>query len=45
MGLLQVNLLEYNQGYGISDRTQIRVYAVSEEGPEKGQEMLVAQWN
>ena len=40
-----VNLLEYNRGYGISDRTPIKVYAVGQNGAEKAEETLVAQWN
>jgi hypothetical protein len=43
-GSQSVNLLEYNRGYGISDRTPIKVYAVGQDGEEKV-ETLVAQWN
>ena len=43
-GSQRINLLEYNKGYGVADRTPIRVYAVAQDGPEKGEELLVAQW-
>ncbi|THH32530.1 hypothetical protein EUX98_g1665 [Antrodiella citrinella] len=36
-----VNLLEYNSGYGVSDRIPIQVFAVD---PEDKGETLVAQW-
>jgi hypothetical protein len=38
-GSQRINLLEYNQGYGISDRIRIRVYAVDEVGST-----LIAEW-
>jgi hypothetical protein len=39
-GSHRVNLLEYNQGYGISDRIRIRVYAVDEMGSTE----MIAEW-
>ena len=46
-GSQRVNLLEYNRGYGISDRTPIKVYAgaVGQDGAEEVEETLVARWN
>jgi len=38
-GSQRVNLLEYNEGYGISDRIRIRVYAVDEVGST-----MIAEW-
>ena len=43
-GSQSINLLEYNRGFGISDRTSIKVYAVGQDGVET-EEMLVAQWD
>ena len=37
-----VNLLEYNEGYGVHESIPIRVYAVD---PDDHGETLVAQWN
>ncbi|KAJ6586118.1 immunomodulatory protein FIP-Fve, partial [Mycena capillaripes] len=39
-GSQRVNLLEYNKGYGISDRIRIRVYAVDEVGSTE----MIAEW-
>ena len=39
-GSQRVNLLEYNQGYGISDRIRIRVYAEDEVGLTE----MIAEW-
>ncbi|KAF8143672.1 immunomodulatory protein FIP-Fve, partial [Mycena galopus ATCC 62051] len=39
-GSQRINLLEYNQGYGISDRIRIRVYAVD----EMGSTAMIAEW-
>jgi immunomodulatory protein Fve len=44
-GSQSVNLLEYNRGYGISDRTPIKVYAVGQDDAGQMEETLVAQWN
>lgn len=44
-GSQRVNLLEYNRGYGISDRTPIKVYAVGQDDAENVEETIVAQWN
>jgi hypothetical protein len=41
-GSQKVNFLEYNAGYGIEDRTTIKVYAVD---PDSGNQYLVARWN
>lgn len=42
-GSQTINLLEYNQGYGITDGVPIEVYAVDPD--EEGAEVLVAKWD
>ncbi|TCD63709.1 hypothetical protein EIP91_005080 [Steccherinum ochraceum] len=41
-GSQTVNLLEYNQGYGVHETTPVEVYAVD---PDDERETLVAEWN
>lgn len=40
-GSQKVNLLEYNQGYGIADTITIKIYIVD---PDSNAQYLIAQW-
>ncbi|KLO20748.1 kinase-like protein [Schizopora paradoxa] len=44
-GSQRINLLEYNEGYGIQDTVPIKVYAVDPEEEEGNRETLVASWS
>lgn len=44
-GSQDVNLLEYNGGYGIHDSVLIKVYAVDPDEEEGNNETLIASWS
>lgn len=44
-GSQRINLLEYNEGYGVRDTEPIKVYAVDPEEEEGNKEILVASWS
>ena len=41
-GSQKINILEWNSGYGIDDKTTIKVYVVD---PTDNSSTLIAQWN
>jgi hypothetical protein len=41
-GAQRINILEWNSGYGIDDKTTIKVYVVD---PTDNSSTLIAQWN
>ncbi len=44
-GSQRINLLEYNQGYGVQDTIPIKVFAVDPDEEEGSKEILVASWS